>query len=131
MSTFASRTYTGNKFRDAAGRLQYQSGGYAPDGAASAAAAVAKSRRTPHGNTAGDQRAYLYGRYDADGNFLKWGITQDLDMRYTDVELAGGRLVPKSSGPRREILRQERDLVETCPGPLNCEPWAGKRQPRD
>jgi hypothetical protein len=87
-----------------------------------------RSARTGHGNTAGDQIAYLYARYDADGNFLKWGITQDLKTRYTDAELAGGYLTRKASGPRREILKKERDLVETCPGPMNCEPWAGKRQ---
>jgi hypothetical protein len=34
-----------------------------------------------HGNTAGDQTAYLYARYDAEGNFLKWGTTQDLLTR--------------------------------------------------
>lgn len=78
----------------------------------------------------GHQMAYLYARYDEEGNFLKWGITQDMNTRYSRAELAGGRLVPEASGPRREILRQERELVETCPGPLNCEPWAGIRQQR-
>jgi hypothetical protein len=124
----SARQYRGDKYRDANGRLRHTDGSFAEDGAARARRAVRRSERTGHGNTAGDQIAYLYARYDADGNFLKWGITQDLDRRYTDVELAGGRLVQETNGPRREILRQERELVETCPGPLNCEPWAGKRR---
>jgi hypothetical protein len=31
-------------------------------------------------------------------------------------------------GPRKEMLKKERDLVETQPGPKNKEPWAGKRK---
>ena len=82
----------------------------------------------PHGNTVGDQPATLYERYDADGNFLKHGISQNPGTRYTQKELNGGYLIETQTGPRKEILEIERDLVETNPGPLNQEPWAGIRK---
>jgi hypothetical protein len=78
-----------------------------------------------HGNTANDSWATLYGKVDKDGNLLKWGVTKDLDTRYTYVELNGGKLVTVESGPRREMLKKERDLVEIFPGPENHEAWAG------
>ncbi|MFO0831448.1 MAG: RHS repeat-associated core domain-containing protein [Phycisphaerales bacterium] len=81
-----------------------------------------------HGNTAGNQWAYLYGRYDAQGNFLKWGVTRNMATRYSKKELAGGTLSKVAEGPRRLMLQQERELVETQPGPLNHERWAGCRQ---
>jgi hypothetical protein len=108
--------------RDAAGRLRNADGTFAPDGGRARAPGGA------HGNTAGDQPATLYERYDADGNFLKHGISQDPARRYTQAELDGGYLIPKQIGPRSEILKIERDLVETNPGPLNKEPWAGRRK---
>jgi hypothetical protein len=89
-----ARRYTGDKYRDAKGRLHHLNGSFAQDGAARARQAVERSERSGHGNTAGDQNAYLYARYDADGNFLKYGITQDLNGRYTQGELAGGYLDP-------------------------------------
>lgn len=84
-----------------------------------------KSQRQEHGNIVGDQPAYLYERYDVDGNFLKYGVTQDLRTRYTDEELAGGYLLRTARGPRRLMLKQERELAETNAGPRNFEPWAG------
>ena len=77
---------------------------------------------------AGSQEAVLYERYDAEGNFLKHGISQDPASRYTQAEVNGGYLIETKRGPRSEILKIERDLVETNPGPLNREPWAGKRK---
>ena len=124
----AQRTYSGDKYRDLGGRLHFEGGRFAPDGAVRARDAVAASQPSSHGNTAGDQLAYLYARYDADGKFLKWGITQDLNVRYSQAELGEGRLVEVASGPRNEILKQERELVETQPGPLNFEKWAGARR---
>jgi RHS repeat-associated protein len=88
--------------------------------------AGAKSKK-PHGNRAGDQPATLYERYDRDGNFQKHGVSQDPAKRYTQKELDGGYLIRTQTGPRKDILRVERDLVETKPGPLNKEKWAGKR----
>ncbi len=83
--------------------------------------------RVPHGNTLGNQTTYLYARYDAAGNFLKWGITKDLTKRYSAVELAGGKLELIAAGPRSKMARLERQLVEMNPGPLNHERWAGRQ----
>lgn len=111
----------GITFRSPDGRLRNADGTFAPDGG---------SRRVSggtHGNTAGSQPATLYERYDADGNFLKHGISQNPSTRYTQKELNGGYLVETQSGPRVEMLKIERNLVETKPGPLNKESWAGSR----
>jgi RHS repeat-associated protein len=81
-----------------------------------------------HGNTAGTQPATLYEKYDADGIFLKHGISQNPSKRYTQKELNGGYLIETQTGPRNELLKIERDLVERFPGPQNKEPWAGKRR---
>lgn len=113
---------SGGTFRSADGRLRNADGTFAPDGG---------SARTPssgtHGNTAGDQPATLYEKYDADGGFRKHGVSQDPSKRYTEAEMDGGYLIETETGPRREILRKERGLVETSPGPDNHEPWAGSR----
>lgn len=110
------------QFRDANGRLRNSDGTFAYDGGSKILLS-----ESAHGNTAGFQPATLYERYDADGNFLKYGISQNPSTRYTQKELAGGFLIETKTGPRKEILKTERDLVETNPGPLNKEPWAGKR----
>lgn len=80
-----------------------------------------------HGNTAGSQWVYLYACYNAQGNFLKWGVTGDMAKRYSKKELAGGRLTEVMAGPRWRMLQEERNLMETQPGPLNRERWAGCR----
>jgi hypothetical protein len=81
-----------------------------------------------HGNSALSPRtAYLYGLYNRDGTFLKWGITQNMGKRYPQGFMTDKYLVPVSSGPRSDMLAMERNLVETQPGPLNREPWAGSR----
>jgi len=110
------------QFRDANGRLRNADWTFAYDGGPKPRTSVGT-----HGNTAGDQPATLYERYDADGNFLKHGISQDPSKRYTQAELDGGYLIRIQTGPRSEILKIERNLVETNPGPLNKEPWAGSR----
>ena len=70
----------------------------------------------------------IYGqRYDADGNFQKHGISQDASSRYSEGELDGGFVTVTDSGTRKNMITKERDLVETDPGPLNKEPWAGSR----
>jgi len=111
------------QFRDAQGKLRNSDGTFAYDGGPKT-----KTSNSTHGNTAGDQPATLYERYDADGNFLKHGISQDPSKRYTQNELDGGYLIETQTGPRKDILKIERDLVETNPGPLNKEPWAGSRK---
>ena len=111
------------QFRDASGRLRDSNGRYVYDGGSSSGSRT----RGQHGNTAGDQYAELYERYDADGNFLKHGVSQDASSRYTKKELNGGDIVVTDSGTSREMLAAERELVETSPGPMNHEPWAGSR----
>jgi RHS repeat-associated protein len=81
-----------------------------------------------HGNTKGNQYAELYKLVDKSGNFLKWGVSQNAATRYSQTflkSIGSAMAVPIDYGPRSEILALERGLVETEPGPLNNEPWAG------
>ncbi|MCK6574471.1 hypothetical protein L6V77_25600, partial [Myxococcota bacterium] len=89
----------GGTFRDAAGRLRNADGTFAFDGGP-------KPRTTggTHGNVAGDQPATLYERYDADGNFLKHGISQDPRRRYTQAELESGYLIETQTGVASRLL---------------------------
>jgi|APLak6261658528_1056013.scaffolds.fasta_scaffold00207_1 RHS repeat-associated protein len=82
-----------------------------------------------HGNRADDRPATRYKKYDKDGNFRKHGITKNEDptKRYTKKQIDGGTIIPIERGPRKDMLKKERDLVETEPGPDNHEPWAGRR----
>ena len=82
----------------------------------------------PHGNTAGNQPAELYEKYDANGSFEKHGVSQDASKRYSKKEVNGGDVKVTDRGPRKEMLKKERELVETNPGPKNKEPWAGKKR---
>ena len=89
-----------------------------------------RSVESVHGNSKLSPRTtYLYRLEDADGNFLKWGVTQDLQGRYPEAYMLDKRIIRVDEGSRAEMLRLERELVETQPGPLNHEPWAGKRKP--
>jgi len=111
--------------RSADGRLRNADGTFAYDGG---------SKRVPnptHGNTkTPDTTATLYGKFDADGNFLKWGKSQNPHTRYTSKELNGGFIKEYMAGPTDQILNRERRLVERFPGPENNEPWAGSRRPK-
>jgi hypothetical protein len=79
-----------------------------------------------HGNSLTSKRpATLYELYDKDGNFLKYGVTQDISKRYTKKFMADKRIFPVDSGTRAEMILKERQLVMRNPGPLNREPWAG------
>jgi hypothetical protein len=83
----------------------------------------------PHGNTAGNQPAELYEKYDANGNLEKHGVSQDASKRYSKKEVGNGRVKVVDQGPRNEMLAKERQKVETNAGPKNKEPWANKRKP--
>jgi RHS repeat-associated protein len=75
-----------------------------------------------HGNTAGSQQAVLYARYNKNGQFLKWGVTQYVEnpnMRYRKFELDGGYCEPVLFGPRNQLLKIEKDLESRMPGVLN------------
>ncbi|MCC7568259.1 MAG: hypothetical protein KO463_01410 [Candidatus Methanofastidiosa archaeon] len=79
-----------------------------------------------HGNSLFSQRpAYLYRLEDPDGNLLKWGITQDMNARYSQSFLYNKKMLEVTSGRRSVMSALERNLVRTQPGPFNLEPWAG------
>ena len=87
------------------------------------------AEQAAHANKVDGRPATLYQKFDRDGNFLKWGVTKHEDpaKRYTRKQIDGGRVRSVERGPRDEMLRKERDLVERRPGPDNREPWAGRR----
>jgi hypothetical protein len=62
------------------------------------------------------------------GTFLKWGVTGTPDTRYPKSFMLDKRLTPVDYGPRKIMLQNERALIETNPGLLNFEPWAGVGQ---
>jgi len=96
--------------------------------AASDAAWDADNAINIHGNSLQSPRtAYLYRLETKGGQFLKWGITQNMGTRYSKAFMADKNMIPWASGTRANMVSMERGLVETQPGPLNCEPWAGTR----
>ena len=68
--------------------------------------------------------------HDEDGNFQKWGITQEADpyRRYGTTLPEGHTLTVMAKGSRADMLNLERELTETNPGPRNKEAWAGRRK---
>ena len=52
---------------------------------------------------------------------------QDPYSRYSGPFMRDKVIIPQQQGPRKQILQIERNYVETNPGPLNKEPWRGKR----
>ena len=85
--------------------------------------------KAAHANKVDGRPATLYQKFDRNGNFRKWGVTKHEDpaKRYTRKQIDGGEVRSVERGPRDEMLRKERDLVERRPGPDNREPWAGRR----
>ncbi len=83
-----------------------------------------------HRNTLDDRPATLYEKYDRHNAFEKYGIThhEDANKRYSKGQIDGGRIEATDRGSRINMSKKERDLVETNPGPLNREPWAGRRK---
>ena len=73
--------------------------------------------------------ATLYGLFDKNDNFLKWGVSIDPTTRYSSKVLNGGYVEPYLTSTRGEVLDLERWLVERTPGPVNREPWAGWLDP--
>lgn len=70
--------------------------------------------------------AYLYELSLKDGTFLKNGVTQNLDTRYTKSFMADKDIYRVAEGPRADMLALERQITIANPGPLNNEPWAVK-----
>lgn len=83
-----------------------------------------------HGNSLlSKQPATLYQLYTDEGDFLKWGISQSMNTRYSGTFMADKQIFRYAEGSRANMLRLEREMVQTQPGPLNFEPWAGRRKP--
>jgi hypothetical protein len=92
------------------------------------ASGLGLNNQTVHGNSLLSTRtAYLYGLYRDDAMFLKWGTTQHLGRRYSKAFMRDKYFELVSSGRRADILKLERELAETKPGPWNREPWRGTR----
>ena len=65
---------------------------------------------------------YLYQKLSAAGEHLKYGITKNPATRYTQDELAGGRLNILTEGSRKDMLKLERNIHETLPiGPEEAQ----------
>jgi hypothetical protein len=80
-----------------------------------------------HGNSALSPRpTYLYKLYQTDGTFLKNGITQNFDTRYSRAFMKDKYFERITSGARADMIRLERQATISNPGPLNHEPWAVK-----
>src|SRR5205814_6768761 len=72
--------------------------------------------------TAAEDVTYLYQKVGAQGEHLKFGITKNPATRYTQEELAGGRLKILTEGPRKDMLQLECNLHETLPiGPEEAQ----------
>ena len=72
---------------------------------------------------------FLYQKVGPFGEHLKFGITKNPATRYTNEELGGGRLRFIAEGPRKEMLKLERDLHETLPiGPEEAQHFYIQRQ---
>jgi len=56
---------------------------------------------------------YLYQKVGAQGEHLKFGISKNPTTRYTQGELAGGRLRVIAQGSRKDMLELERKLHGT------------------
>ncbi|WP_290121705.1 RHS repeat-associated core domain-containing protein [Treponema pedis] len=82
-----------------------------------------------HGNShQSTEINHLYAKFDEEGNFLKWGKTDDLGGRYSSKELNGGDIVSLTTGNIVDIKKIERELAEKRPGVDNKEFWAGIKQ---
>ncbi len=58
---------------------------------------------------------YLYQKLSAEGKHLKFGITKNPTTRYTQAQLAGGKLNLIAKGSKKDMLKLERELHETLP----------------
>jgi len=65
---------------------------------------------------------FLYQKVSKSGRHLKFGITKNPAIRYTQKELAGGKLRIITKGSRSNMLFLERKLHETLPiGPEEAQ----------
>ena len=69
----------------------------------------------PEREAATEDVTYLYQKLGADGEHLKFGITDNPATRYTAAEMNGRRLNIIAQGARDDMLQLERNLHETLP----------------
>ena len=90
-----------------------------------------RQREGVHGNSLASPRmAYVYGLYTDSGNLLKIGLSQNPLKRYPKWYMDRLEIEIIKGGPRAEMAPLERYFIETGPGPLNNEPWAGRQVPQ-
>lgn len=107
----------------------FSASGYAAKSEASRIAAEGAEAAAVHGNSrASTALTHLYRLEDAEGNLLKWGVTNNLKGRYSLGFLSDKTLIPMTSGSRSDMLNLERWIVECDPGPLSRERWTGSMQ---
>jgi hypothetical protein len=80
-----------------------------------------------HNGFRGDKWGSLYGLYDKAGNFIRWGVTNDLARRLKEHKKTYGdcRIREVDSGPGWKMLERERWLERFGAGPGNRTGWAG------
>jgi hypothetical protein len=87
-----------------------------------------RETRIPHNFSCSDLRNKNHADRAVPIFHEKHGVSQDSSKRYTKKEIGGGTVKVSDRGTRKEMLKKEREKVETNPGPKNKEPWAGKRK---
>ncbi len=109
--------------------FQRASGGYYVVGGNGAQIRVASPK--VHGNTLNNTPTEIYRLVNLlDGTYLKTGISNNAMRRYAAGELGFEFDTPViGTRPRAQAAAIERFIVERWPGPLNHEPFAGKRNP--
>nr|WP_068893132.1 DUF6443 domain-containing protein [Pedobacter panaciterrae] len=72
----------------------------------------------------------LYRLETTGGEYLKTGITSKENplKRYTNKFMEDKKMIRLDKGSRVDMLKKERSIVESNPGPLNLEPWAGSKR---
>ena len=100
-------------------------------GEESAEKAAASSAGKLHGNSLESTKpTSLYKLDTKKGEYLKTGITSKAnpEKRYSNAIMKDKKMTILDNGTRKEMAAKERKIVETNPGPLNKEPWAGKEK---
>ncbi|WP_147457644.1 RHS repeat-associated core domain-containing protein, partial [Paracoccus alkanivorans] len=125
-------------------RAQHKGTGMTPDQMSAGYRNTPKyiNRHSPsaHGNSLSNKPAVLYAITDKDGNFQKWGITQETRNprnRYSGPRSFDGQKLPANwriervaIGTRSEMAALERSLTTVAGGPKNKESWSSFRNGR-
>ena len=118
---------TTQKIEDAADARQAQGSGRAVEqsmGNAAIPRVHGNSFRSPSPTTVYDLQHHQTGFH------YKFGITsaKPIEARYKREFLLDKKMVSLTTGSRADMYKLERKMVREKPGPLNREPWAGKKE---